>query len=163
MVNFVLKSTIFMLFNLTFRSSRPQIFLRKDVLKICSTFTGKHPCRSVISIKLFWNFIEIATWHVCSPVNLLHISRKPFPKNTYERLLQYIVHDCSRRGYRTLSNIKDIAFNKFFNACKTLTTFHLRSLMGSWIRLHALRELLEGPAILRFYSSSLKSWLRKFG
>ena len=35
-----------------YRSSRPEVFLRKGVLKICSTFTGEHPCRSVISIKL---------------------------------------------------------------------------------------------------------------
>ena len=28
------------------------------------------------------NFIEIALWHECSPVNLLHIFRIPFPKNT---------------------------------------------------------------------------------
>ena len=35
------------------------MFLRKSVLKICSKFTGEHPCRSVISIKLqfYWNCI----------------------------------------------------------------------------------------------------------
>ena len=27
-----------------FRSSRPEVFLRKGVLKICSKFTGEHPC-----------------------------------------------------------------------------------------------------------------------
>ena len=32
-------------------------------LKICSKFTGEHPCRSVI---------EITLRHGCSPVNLLH-------------------------------------------------------------------------------------------
>ena len=34
------------------RSSCPEVFLRKGVLKICSKFTGVHQCRSVISIKL---------------------------------------------------------------------------------------------------------------
>ena len=34
------------------RSSRPEVFLEKDALKICSRFTGEHPCRSVISVKL---------------------------------------------------------------------------------------------------------------
>ena len=58
----------------TFRSSRPEVFLRKSVLKICSKFTGEHPCRSVISIKLLCNFIEITLRHGCFPVNLLHIS-----------------------------------------------------------------------------------------
>ena len=31
------------------RSSRPEEFLGKGVLKICSKFKGEHPCRSVIS------------------------------------------------------------------------------------------------------------------
>ena len=35
-----------------FRSSQPEVFLGKGVLKICSKFTGEHPCRSAISIKL---------------------------------------------------------------------------------------------------------------
>ena len=35
------------------RSSRPEVFLRKGVLKIYK-FTGEHPCRSVISIKLLF-------------------------------------------------------------------------------------------------------------
>ena len=64
------------------RSSRPEVFLGKGVLKICSKFTGEHPCRSVISIKLQSSFIEIALRHGCSSVNLLHIFRTPFPKNT---------------------------------------------------------------------------------
>ena len=29
-----------------------EAFLRKSALKICSKFTGEHPCRSAISIKL---------------------------------------------------------------------------------------------------------------
>ena len=32
--------------------------------------------------KVARNFIEIALRHGCSPVNLLHIFRTPFPKNT---------------------------------------------------------------------------------
>ena len=56
------------------------MFLGNGVLKICSKFTGEHPCQSVISI-------EIAFWHVCSPVNLLHVFRTSFYKNTSGRLL----------------------------------------------------------------------------
>ena len=41
-------------------------------------FTGGHPCRSAISIKLLCNFIEIALRYGCSPVNLLHIFRTSF-------------------------------------------------------------------------------------
>ena len=36
----------------SFRSSPSEVFLGKGVLKICSKFTGEHPCRSAISIKL---------------------------------------------------------------------------------------------------------------
>ena len=64
------------------RSSHPEVFLGKGVLKICNRFTGEHPCRSAILIKLQSNFVEIALQHGCSPVNLLHIFRTPFPKNT---------------------------------------------------------------------------------
>ena len=35
-----------------YRSSRPEVFLKKGVLKICSKFIGEHPCRSLISTEL---------------------------------------------------------------------------------------------------------------
>ena len=69
------------------RNSCPEVFLRKGVLNICSKSTGEHPCRSVISIKLLCNFVEIALRHGYYPVNLLHIFRTPFPKNTSGWLL----------------------------------------------------------------------------
>ena len=37
--------------------------------------------------KVASNFIKIALWHGCSPINLLHTLRPPFPKNTSGRLL----------------------------------------------------------------------------
>ena len=61
------------------KSRRLKVFLEKGVLNICSKFTWEHPCRSVISIKL----------HGCSSVNLLHIFRKLFPKNTPGWLLLF--------------------------------------------------------------------------
>ena len=70
-----------------FRSSHPEVFLREGVLVICSKFTGEHPRRSAISIKLRTNFIEIALLHGCSAVNLLHIFRKPFPRHISGLLL----------------------------------------------------------------------------
>ena len=45
----------------SFRSSYPQVFLGKSVLKICSKFTREHPCQSAISIKLLCNFINITS------------------------------------------------------------------------------------------------------
>ena len=65
-----------------YRSSHPEVFLGKGVLKICSKFTGEHPCRSLISIKLQSNFIEITLWHRCSPSNLFYIFRTSFLKST---------------------------------------------------------------------------------
>ena len=67
------------------RSSHPEVFLGKGVLKIYNKFTGEHPCQGAISI----NFIEIILRHGCSPVNLLRIFRTPFPRNTSGRLLLY--------------------------------------------------------------------------
>ena len=64
--------------------------------------SGERSCLSAISTKLLsnlfflififlilllWNFIEIKLRHECSPVNLLHIFRTPFLKNTSGRLL----------------------------------------------------------------------------
>ena len=62
----------------TYRSSPSEVFLVKAVLKICSKFTGGHPCRNAISIKL---------QSQRSPVNLLHIFRTPFSTNTPGGLL----------------------------------------------------------------------------
>ena len=64
---------------------RSDMFLGKDVLNICSKFTGELPC--VISIKLLGNFIEIVVRHGCSPLNFLHIFRTLFPKKTCGWLL----------------------------------------------------------------------------
>ena len=71
----------------TGRSSRPQMFLIiKSVLKLSCKFTGEHTCRSVISIKLLRNLIEITLWHGRSAVNLLHFLITLFPKNANGRL-----------------------------------------------------------------------------
>ena len=64
------------------RSRSPEVFSGKGVLKICSKFTGEHPYQSVISIK----FLCMGE---CSPVNLLHIFRTTFYKNTFIRNCVY--------------------------------------------------------------------------
>ena len=68
------------------------MFLEKGVLKTCSKYTGEHPCQDVISIKLQSNFIEITFRHGCFPVNLLHIFRTLFPKNTSGGLLPFFYY-----------------------------------------------------------------------
>ena len=62
----------------------PDVFFGKVALKVCTKFTGEHPCRSVISIKLLCNFNEITCRYEYTPINLPHIFRKPFSKNTME-------------------------------------------------------------------------------
>ena len=41
-----------------FRSIPPVVFLGKGVLKICSKFTGEHPCRSAISVCKFAAYFQ---------------------------------------------------------------------------------------------------------
>ena len=73
------------------RSSRPEVFLGKGVLKICSKFTREQPCQSV-----YWN--HTSAWVFSS--NLLHISRTPFLKNTSGwLLLKTAVHVFYKEGY----------------------------------------------------------------
>ena len=55
------------------------------ILQISVPLSG-NPFRSP-GEKLFCNFIEIALRHGCSPVNLLHIFKTPFLKNTSGWLL----------------------------------------------------------------------------
>ena len=81
------------IFSKSFRSSCTEVLLRKVVLKICRKFTREHPCRSVISIKLLCNFIEIRLRNGCSPVNFLHIFRTSFLKNRSGQLL-LIIDQC---------------------------------------------------------------------
>ena len=89
------------------RSSHPEVFFRKAVLKICSKFTEENPCRSVISITLLENTFR----HGCSPVNLLHISRTPFPRNTSGWLLLNIL------WRKDLSNSSISEKNRAFKIC----------------------------------------------
>ena len=51
------------------RSSLPEMFSGKGVLKTCSKFTGEHPSRRVILIRLQSNFIEITLQDEGSPAN----------------------------------------------------------------------------------------------
>ena len=63
------------------RSSHPEVFLWKSVPKICNKF---------IALQFYWTALR----HGCFHVNLLHIFKTPFPKNTSGRLL--LVFDASR-------------------------------------------------------------------
>ena len=45
------------------RSSHPGVFLEKSILKICSKFTGKHPCRSVTDVVLVFLMLALNIFH----------------------------------------------------------------------------------------------------
>ena len=47
------------MYGLLLESSRLGVFLGKGALKICNKFIGEHQCKSMISIKLKNNFVEI--------------------------------------------------------------------------------------------------------
>ena len=85
------------------RSSHPEVFLGKAVLQ--SNF---------IEIALLQsNFIEIALLYGCSPVNLLHIFRTPFPKNTSERVLLHFVFHISISPERPHITLDKTQINRY--------------------------------------------------
>ena len=96
------------------KSSHAEVFLEKGVLKICSKFTGEHPYRNLISIKLLCNFIEINLRHGCSPANLRHIFRTPFTNNTSGRLLLFDAYVLF--GWYWFKSFFIIDFFKWLNA-----------------------------------------------
>ena len=73
-------------------------------------------CRSVISIKLQSNFIEITRRSWCSPLNLLHNFRTRFCKKNLWRELLQIFDKANRFRYvfTTMSNIYDEICKKIF-------------------------------------------------
>ena len=70
------------------------MFLGKSVLKICSKLTAEHPCRTKISIKLLVTLLKSHFGIGISPVNLSHIFRTPFSRNTSEWLLLKLIGFC---------------------------------------------------------------------
>ena len=71
----------------TIRRSTRDVFLSTVALKIRSKLTGEHSLRTVISIKLNYNFIKMTPLPRYSHVNLLHNFRASFHKNTSGELL----------------------------------------------------------------------------
>ena len=58
------------------RSSRPEMFCKKGILRNLTKFTGKHLCQS-----LFFRLVTLLKkrlWHSCFPVNFVKFLRTPF-------------------------------------------------------------------------------------
>ena len=134
-------------------------FLQESFMKICIKFTGKHPCRSVISIKLQDNFQEIVHRHWCCPVNLLHIFRTPFYKNTYRGMLLMItlflatVSYIEVLGYTHSTRIPELARDccdvaKFF--ILTIVNYFIHTIKNTWF-------VYSGGSIAITHSSILSS------
>ena len=131
---------LFCIWTLHFRSSFPEVFLEKGILKICSKFTGEHPCRIAISIKLQSNFIEIALWYGCSSVNLLHIFRKSSPENTSGGLLLSFEELLRKNHRREVTLNFHFSLEGFFKTVFTefvFPSFHCYSMFGhfsTWMK-----------------------------
>ena len=65
-----------------FRSSRPEVFCKKGVLRKFTEFAGKHLCQSLFFNKFAGlkpvTLLKMRLWHSCFPVNFLKFLRTPF-------------------------------------------------------------------------------------
>ena len=57
-----------------YRSSRPEVFYKKGVLKNFTKFAGKHLCQSLTPATL----LKKRLWHRCFSVNFVKFLRTPF-------------------------------------------------------------------------------------
>ena len=114
-----------------------EVFLRKGILKICSKFTGEHPCRSAISIKLLCNFIEITLRHGCSPVSLLHIFKSTFSQ---EHLWMAISDLCTQE----ISTCFSLTLSsELFKNNQTYTCKGLQKMLHWWVFTRSHFKLLS--------------------
>ena len=76
-----------------FRSSRLDVFCKKDVLRNFAKITGKHLCQSLFLNKVAGlspaTLLKGRLWHRRFPVNFAEFVRTPFLQNTLGRLLLY--------------------------------------------------------------------------
>ena len=97
----------FLSIHLTGRSSRPEVFCKKGVLRFFPKFTGKHLCESLVFNKV----VKKRLWHRCFPVNFAKFLRTPFLQNTSERLLLNRGLELLHLGHQVL--VKSVTVNYF--------------------------------------------------
>ena len=68
------------------RSSCPEVFYKKDVLRNFAKFAGKHQCQTLIFNKVAGlrtaTLLKKTLWHRCFLVNFSKFLRTPFLQNT---------------------------------------------------------------------------------
>ena len=88
------------------RSSRPEIFLKKGVLRNFAKFTGNHLCQrlffnKVAGLRLIFDevaglrpatLLKKSLWHRYFPVNFAKFLRTPFLQSTSRRLILDLIN-----------------------------------------------------------------------
>ena len=115
------------------RGSHPEVFLRKGVLKICSMFTGEHPCRmcdfSKVAKQLYLNCTS--AWVFSCKFTVYF--QNNFLKNTSGRLLLYFW------------------FHKLYSSQELIEQTWWRLFIKGWFALSILRLTLRTlNLVLRF-------------
>ena len=76
------------------RSSCPEVFCKKSVLRNFAKFIGKHLCQSLFFNKVAGfraaTLLKKSFWHRCVPVNFAKFLSVPFLQNTSEWLLLFM-------------------------------------------------------------------------
>ena len=132
-----------------FRTSHPLVFFGKVVVKICSKFTGEHPCRSAISIKLL---CTLAWVYGCSPVNFCIFSEKLLLRipldGCFCRLLQFIsilnIGSTQTCIWDSVKIQNGVTFPDIVNSFWALTIFAKSSIV----------DVVNMPLVLQFYRTS---------
>ena len=78
---------------MSFRSSCPEVFCKKGVLRNLPKFTGKHPCQCLFINKVAGPSLNL--WHRCFPVNFVKFLRTSFLTEPFWWLLLVLQNRCS--------------------------------------------------------------------
>ena len=91
----VLSQSTLSSFHTLLRSSRPEVFCKKGVLKNFEKFTGKHLCHSLFFNKVAGlrpaTLLKKKLWHRCFPVNFSKFLRTSFVREHLRWLLQVVL------------------------------------------------------------------------
>ena len=144
----------------------------RGVLKIWSKFKGEHPCQSLSSIKLLWNFIEITLRHGWSPINLLHIFRTPFTKITSGWLLLENVESVIDISHEYISSSNLVWFmylesplNIFLRFCLQIVILIMSDISFGWCNesLSKIHDSINRLFLKRNYQTGAcwRKWLEE--